>query len=308
MSNLQAEPVRWAIALHGGAGASPDRLTPESKKSREDALANVLKRATNQLEKNATALSVVEQVVRELEDHEKFNAGKGSVFNAKGGHELDASIMDGKTKACGAVAGVTIVKNPITLARLVMTDTRHVMLSNDGADDFAKEKKVELVSPKYFWTERMKARYEAFKSEDEEAKQDDHKGTVGCVAMDQHGNLAAATSTGGLVKKKFGRVGDSPIIGAGTYADNDSCAVSGTGIGEEYIRHSIAFSVSARMKLAQEPIETAVQHLLTKVLKPDTGGIIAVSKSGQLVAEHNTPGMSYGLADSNGKFEVGLKK
>ena len=306
----RAPSADWAIAIHGGAGVSPPLTNADEYAA---SLERALEIGRDILAEGGTSLDAVTAVVVDLENDPLFNAGRGAVLTNEERCELDASIMNGADLQCGAVASVTNVKNPILLARKVMTDSRHVFFTGNGAEAFAKEQGFSPVPNEYFQTERRKRSLQRAKEREQAgviapSGEPGYRGTVGAVALDSDGNLAAATSTGGLTNKRFGRVGDSPIVGAGTYADNDSCAVSGTGIGEEYIRHSIAFSVSARMKLAQEPIDTAVQHLLTKVLKPDTGGIIAVSKSGQLVAEHNTPGMSYGLADSNGKFEVGLKK
>jgi beta-aspartyl-peptidase (threonine type) len=218
--------------------------------------------------------------------------------------------MDGRSHACGAVAGTTIARNPISLARLVMTDTRHVLLAAGGADAFATEKGVPVVPRDYFVTEDQKQRWEKARNTREGAsipsadRLADRIGTVGCVALDRHGNLAAGTSTGGLVMKKFGRVGDSPIVGAGTYADNASCAVSCTGVGEEFIRHAIAYDISAQMKYAGTDLKAAVSKNLTQTLKPDYGGIIALDHKGNIVMDYNTKGMACAAADSSGRFEV----
>ena len=258
-------------------------------------------------------MDAVEQVIRFLEDDPQFNAGKGAVFNSDGGHELDASIMDGQTKACGAVAGVKTVKNPISLARLVMTKTQHVLLAGDGADRFAKEMKVDTVDQKYFWTEEqhqawLKAREKQKQLEGDTPSSTAHKGTVGCVALDKQGNLAAGTSTGGLTNKKYGRVGDSPIIGAGTYADNKTCAVSCTGIGEHFIRNAVAYDVSARMAYKGGSVKEAVSHVIHQILKPGDGGMIALAHDGSISMDFNTPGMARAAADSSGRFEVQLGK
>ena len=247
-------------------------------------------------------MDAVERVIRELEDDPIFNAGRGAVLNSEGGAELDASIMDGRTKACGAVASVRIAKNPISLARLVMTETRHVLLAAHGADRFAEEMKVDLVDNDYFRTDAQIKRWKAIKAKEQ--------GTVGCVALDSHGNLAAGTSTGGLMNKKYGRVGDSPIIGAGTYADNRTCAVSCTGVGEHYIRHAIAHDVSARMEYKQQSLRAAAHAAMHKTLKPGMGGIIAVDKDGNIALDFNTAGMSRAAADANGKWivELGSRK
>ena len=258
------------------------------------------------LDKGGTSLDAVEQVIRLMEDDPIFNAGKGAVFNSAGGHELDASIMDGRTKACGAIAGAKTVKNPISLARLVMTKTRHVLLTADGADRFAEEMGVERVDQKYFWTQRQYDNWQKARAKQDAADAEKKKGTVGCVALDRHGNLAAGTSTGGLTNKKYGRVGDSPIIGAGTYADNETCGVSCTGTGEEFIRNAISFDVSARMKYQRVPLEEAVKQVIHHVLKPDVGGLIALGRDGTIVTDFNTDGLSRASADSSGRCEVRL--
>ncbi len=235
--------------------------------------------------------------MRLLEDAPEFNAGRGAVFNSQREHELDASIMDGRTRACGAVGAVRTVKNPIGLARKVMSETRHVFLIADGAEQFATEQGVERVENSYFSTE----------SRLRDLKNLESQGTVGCVALDQRGNLAAATSTGGLTGKKWGRLGDSPVIGAGTYADNRSCAISGTGVGEEFIRRSLAFDVSARMLYGNQTLEEAAQDALDS-LPQGTGGLIAVGADGTVITIFNTPGMARGSADSSGRFQIGIGK
>ncbi|MEM7385826.1 MAG: isoaspartyl peptidase/L-asparaginase [Verrucomicrobiota bacterium] len=297
------EPGRYAILLHGGAGSSADSFGDAFNLARRETMAKALKAGTDRLKKGESSLDVVEAVVRILEDDPQFNAGKGSVYTDQGKCELDASIMDGRTLACGAVAGVTRIKNPITLARRVMTETRHVLLSGPGADQFGEEMKVARVANAYFKTRRQTKAWDGWKKR-QARKSPDSKGTVGCVALDQQGNLAAATSTGGMMGKKFGRVGDSPIIAAGTYADNETCAVSCTGVGEEYIRNAIAFDVSARMKYANISLEEAVTTIIENVLKKGEGGIIAVDRKGNLVSRFNTGGMAYAEANSDGKFEV----
>jgi beta-aspartyl-peptidase (threonine type) len=250
------------------------------------------------LDGGGTALDAVEAVIRSLEDDASFNAGRGAVLTREGNAELDASIMDGKTRACGAVAGVTRIKNPITAARAVMTETKHVLLGGDGADAFAKAQGLETVQPDYFLSDRR------WKDPKQESP---HYGTVGCVALDTHGNLAAGTSTGGTSKKLPGRIGDSPIVGAGTFADNPTCAVSGTGIGEEYIRNAVAYDVAAQMRYAGRSLQSAVSEIMTDRLNPGTGGIISVGHDGTIVMQHNTPGMSCGAADSGGRFEFFLQ-
>ena len=274
---------RFAIALHGGAGKSP---TADEAPAVERSLREALTIGEKVLAGGGTSLDAVEQVIRFLEDDPLFNAGRGAVFNSAGGHELDASIMDGRTKACGAVAAVRTVRHPISLSRLVMEKTRHVLLASDGAEKFADEMQVERVENSWFDTDKQRRAWEKAKAEAAKqsslAIQETHYGTVGCVALDQHGNLAAGTSTGGLTNKKFGRVGDSPIIGAGTYADNATCAVSCTGIGEQFIRHAVAYDISARMAYLKQPLAEAVSDVLTRRLSKNDGGIIALAQTGRL--------------------------
>jgi beta-aspartyl-peptidase (threonine type) len=308
IGNAMAEtPIKYALAVHGGAGNDWLRLDDDERALVQLSIKQAVIVGRDILAQGGSSLDAVEQVIRRLEDDPLFNAGKGAVFNSAGGHELDASIMDGRNRSCGAVAGVKSVKNPISLARLVMTRTRHVLLSSDGADEFAKEMKVDLVNQKYFWTQRRYDAWQRVKAE----KKDDHKGTVGCVALDSMGNLAAGTSTGGLTDKLYGRVGDSPIVGAGTYADNATCAVSCTGVGEHYIRNAIAYDVSARMAYLRQPVDQAVSEIFAKTLLADqgqVGGIIAVTHDGRITMQFNTKAMARGAADSSGRFEVSLAR
>lgn len=301
-------PKRYAIVLHGGAGTDPSKMTKAEIAAVESSLSKALTIGVEELDKGGTSLDAVEKVIRFLEDDPLFNAGKGAVFNAEGKHELDSSIMDGRTKACGAVASVRTVKNPISLARLVMTKTRHVLLVAEGAEKFAGEMKVDRVDQQYYFTEKAFDEWQK-KRANETAPSipgDSKKGTVGCAALDSHGNLAAGTSTGGLTNKKAGRVGDSPIIGAGTYADNATCAVSCTGTGEEYIRHAVAYDISARLAYKGETLKDAVHAILTTRLKPGDGGIIAVDRLGNITMRNNTTGLSRAAADSSGYKVVKL--
>ena len=319
-TNRAAAAEKFAIAIHGGAG-SPPASDNEAIDGRNRALAAALKHGVKILEQGGTSLDAVEQVIVMLEDDPLFNAGKGAVYNHVGGHELDASIMDGRDLNSGAVAGVTTVKNPIKFARLVMTETRHILLAGEGAEQFGKELKLDFVPNSYFDTPRAKASWQRAlkRAADEKANvkktgqrtrdlEPLYLGTVGCVALDKHGNLAGGTSTGGLTDKKFGRVGDSPIIGAGTYANNKTCAVSCTGTGERFIERAIAFDVSARMAYKKLNVDQAVAEVFAKSLPPNTGGLIAVSHTGEISIRFNTPGMSRAKADSNGLFEVTVGK
>jgi beta-aspartyl-peptidase (threonine type) len=313
---------RFAIAIHGGAGQSP---RDDTARPVEASLAKALEIGLAVLKKDGASLDAVEQVIRFLEDDPLFNAGRGACFNADGKHELDASIMDGRTLGCGGVAAVRTVRHPISLARLVMEKTKHVLLTSDGAEKFADEmgSTIERVENSWFDTDRQRRALERERAK--EAKQsnaaqdasdgllatgdrppatDSHYGTVGCVALDREGNLAAGTSTGGRTNKKFGRVGDSPIIGAGTYANNATCAVSGTGLGEQFIRHAVGFNISARMAYLKQPLKDAVAEVLHKTLDPDDGGLIALGADGTIVMDFSTAGMARASADSTGRREI----
>ena len=302
MNNQFTKPI--AIVIHGGAGKAPATL--EWRDNRQAVLGQALKTGKEMLESDRNSLDTVEAVVRILEDSAYFNAGKGAVFNAAAAHELDATIMDGKDRSAGAVGGVKTVRNPVSLARRVMTDTRHILLASDGADQFAEQykddPKIQIVPNSYFSTDHQRQRLERVRQR--EPRDSDSIGTVGCVALDKHGNLAAATSTGGLNNKQFGRLGDSPIVGAGTFADNDTCAVSCTGIGEDFMRNAVAFDISARMAYRGDNLDTAVSEILSNQARPVRGGIIAVGKDGQIVMRFNTEGMARAAADSNGRYEV----
>jgi len=306
-TQAQNQKPKFAIAIHGGAGVISKSMPDSIIMQYNSGLEIALKLGKEMLEKGEPALNVVEAVVRNLENNPLFNAGKGAVFTADGTHELDAAIMDGKNLSCGAVAGVKTVKNPISLARLVMEKTSHVLLSGSGADNFAKEMNVELVSPDYFFTQR---RYDQLlkAKEDEklkkEMKSEYKKGTVGCVVLDVYGNLAAATSTGGMTNKRNGRIGDAPIIGAGTYSNNATCAVSCTGTGEQFIRFTVAHDISAMMEYKNWTLQKSAEEVIFKKLNKDDGGLIAVDKDGNISLVYNSEGMFRGMADSNGKFEI----
>jgi L-asparaginase / beta-aspartyl-peptidase len=302
-------PIDYAIAVHGGAGAWKGATEEDFAAVQEDLLRAVTL-GRDMLAGGSSSLDVVERVVAKLEDSPHFNAGRGATFNARGGHELDASIMDGRNLACGAVAGVSTVKNPAKLARIVMQDTKHVMLIGKDADEFAKSRGVELVSPEYFWSPRQQARWKAFQEKGAPAASapaataEEHHGTVGCVALDRDGHLAAATSTGGLEGKLPGRIGDSPIIGAGTYADDTTCAASCTGVGEEFIRRAIAYDVAARMRYAGATLDEAVAAQFEERLRPNDGGLIAVDRRGRIVIRFNTAKMARAAADATGRLEA----
>ncbi len=256
------------------------------------------------LASGATSLDTVEAVIRILEDDPTINAGRGAVMNTAGGHELDATIMEGKTRACGSVGGVTTVKNPISLARKVMEKTPHVLLVTDGAEKFADQFSaadgIERVPNSYFTTEERKAEWKRLL----EKNQKGAAGTTGCACLDRHGNLAAATSTGGTANKLHGRLGDSPITGAGTYADNRTCAVSCTGTGEDFIRYAVAYDINARMRYGRQSLAEAAHAVLNQPDQLVRGGLVALDAQGNIAMEFNTGGMSRAAADSTGRFEV----
>jgi len=302
-----------SIAIHGGAGViSRATTTPEAERAYRADLERALDAGYAVLEKGGASLDAVVAAVRILEDSPLFNAGKGAVFNHEGINELDASIMDGATEKAGAVAGLRHVKNPIELARLVMEHSPHVMLAGEGAEEFALEQGLGLVPGTYFYTERRWQQLEEAQKAERTAsvpKEDiGFFSTVGAVARDRKGNLAAATSTGGMTNKRWGRVGDSPIIGAGTYADNDSCAVSATGSGEYFIRAVVAHEICARVRLSGVTAAQASHDVIQGKLKEigGDGGVIVVDREGALSLEFNTEGMFRGARDSNGRREVAI--
>jgi len=298
-------PAKWALAIHGGAGTIPKDLPAAEKEEYMQALTKALTLGKSMLAKGGTSLDTVEAVVRFLEDDPHFNAGKGAVFTHEGTNELDAAIMDGKTLSCGSVAGLKRIKNPISLARLVMEKSPHVFMVGEGAEAFAAEMKVETVDPKYFFTQKRYDQWqEELKKEREKEKAAKDRDTVGAVALDTYGNLAAATSTGGLTNKRFGRLGDVPVIGAGTYANNRTCAVSATGIGEEFIKHTVAHDISALMEYGGLTLQQAADKVIHQKLQPGDGGVIGVAHDGSIALVFNSEGMYRGAADANGRFEV----
>lgn len=305
----QTPAARWSIAIHGGAGTL-DRsdMTPEKEAAYRRALQDALDAGTAVLARGGTAMDAVTAVITRLEDEPRFNAGKGAVFTWDGGHELDASIMDGRSRAAGAVAGVTTVRHPILLARKVMEDSPHVMLAGRGAEEFARDKGLELVPNGWFDTDERREALTRLKTEKLSALDVDAKfGTVGAVALDAQGNLAAGTSTGGMTGKRWNRIGDSPVIGAGTYADNRACAVSGTGWGEYFIRVGVARSICARMEMKGESAQAAADAVMAEVgaLGGD-GGVIVVAPNGDAVFSFDTSGMYRARATSAGVSEVAI--
>jgi beta-aspartyl-peptidase (threonine type) len=315
------DPNRIMLVVHGGAGTiTRATITPEIEAQYRAGLERGLKAGYAVLASGGSSTDAVVATIKVFEDDPLFNAGKGAVFTHEGRNELDAAIMDGKTGLAGAVAGVTTVKNPITAARAVMEHSRHVMLISTGADQFAASQKLDIVDPSYFFTQRRWDQLQKAKEKDKieldhdgkqktssvmpEFWQTDHKfGTVGAVALDRYGNLAAGTSTGGLTNKMTGRVGDSPIIGAGTYADNATVAVSGTGTGEFYMRGLVAYDIAARMKYLKLPLAEAVDQTIKEQLidKHGDGGLIALDAKGNFKFGFNTEGMYRGYIRSDGK-------
>ena len=305
------ERPQWAIAVHGGAGMMErSDFTPEIRQAYAEKLSEALNAGGSILEQGGASLDAVEAAVRVLEDSPLFNAGKGAVFSAAGINEMDASVMDGKTGKAGAVAGVTVIRNPISAARRVMEASPHVMLAGAGAEAFAAEQGLTIVDKSYFYTEErwqslLKARQRA---EEQAADTTEKHGTVGCVALDKNGNLAAATSTGGMTNKKYGRIGDSPIIGAGTYADNSTCAVSCTGHGEYFITNAVAYDVATRLKYLGQPLQEATVEIINTKLKKQSaeGGLIAIDSAGNIAMPFNTSGMfrGYLLPDSLPKIFI----
>jgi len=301
-----------SIAIHGGAGViSRASMTEENERAYRADLGRALDAGYAVLESSGTSLDATVAAVRILEDSPLFNAGLGAVFSHAGINELDAAIMDGATRKAGAVAGVRHVRNPIELARMVMDRTPHVLLSGEGAEEFALEQGVKLVPGSYFHTERRWKQLEDAQRDGKTAATDadiGYFGTVGAVARDRHGNLAAATSTGGMTNKRWGRIGDSPIIGAGTYADNASCAVSATGSGEYFMRAVVAHEICARVRLTGARAADAARDVVQVMLKEISGdgGVIVVDRNGELSMEFNTDGMFRGARDSRGRREIAI--
>lgn len=336
VSQLQGpQNPRLGFVIHGGAGVIMRKeMTPEKEKEFRAKLEEAVLAGYKALQSGKSSLDAVEIAIRILEDSPLFNAGKGAVFTHDGINELDASIMDGKTLGAGAVAGLHKVKNPITLARAVMEKSEHVMMIGDGAEKFAAEQKIELVDPKYFWTqprwdalqkilkeekEKEESRKEKVKSQNlapgtetksavrdpQSANEEPYNkfGTVGAVALDKDGNLAAGTSTGGMTNKKYGRVGDAPIIGAGTYANNATCAVSATGWGEYFIRLGVARDISSIMEYQAQTVQAAADQVIKRKLQKlgGDGGIIAIDKFGNIGISFNSEGMYRAYINGAGK-------
>jgi beta-aspartyl-peptidase (threonine type) len=294
----------WRLLVHGGAGVIERHLlTRELDREIRAALDHALATGAAILEAGGDALDAVEAAARELEDDPHFNAGRGSVFTFQGTNEMDAAIMDGRTRAAGAVTGVTATRNPVSLARAVMEKSPHVMLSREGADQFSREQDLEQVGPEWFATAERRRQLDEVRAApggwfDEEMRY----GTVGAVALDHNGHVAAATSTGGITGKRWGRIGDTPIIGAGTWANDATCAVSATGAGEYFIRAAVAHEIDARMRLAGESVQQAADAAIADMGGlGGTGGVIAVAANGETALAFNSAGMYRGLASPEGR-------
>ncbi|WP_411894123.1 isoaspartyl peptidase/L-asparaginase family protein [Winogradskyella sp. A2] len=324
-SQKTTEKAEFAIIIHGGAGTILKKnMTPEREASFKAKLEEAIRVGHNILKNGGSSLDAVEKTINVMEDSPLFNAGKGAVFTHAETNELDASIMDGRTLNAGASAGTTTVRNPINLARAIMEKSNHVMLSGKGAETFAEEQGLTLVEPDYFFTEsrfnglkRVKEKQAKIeKNTDTESAlinfynediQNSKFGTVGCVALDKNGNIVAGTSTGGMTNKRYGRIGDAPIIGSGTYANNATCGVSSTGWGEYFIRAQVAHDISALIEYKGLSLQEAAKIVLDKVkaLGGD-GGIVALDKNGSMVAEFNTAGMYRAQMNDKGELNIGI--
>jgi L-asparaginase / beta-aspartyl-peptidase len=313
ISHAQLTPPpdgRWAIVIHGGAGP---KLTRKTLSRQDDiavriALTGAIAAGSEILEKGGTALDAVEAAVRMLEDDPLFNAGKGAVLTHDGTISLDAAIMDGKTRSAGAIAGTSKARNPVTAARKVMEDGRHVLISGTGADRFVEEQGLQTETQDYFETPARRKQLDDLQSGATTARDADEKyGTVGAVALDSEGHVAAATSTGGIVDKRWGRIGDSPLIGAGTYADDRGCAVSATGTGETFIRAGVAHEICARVRLSGEKIVPAASAVMAEVKAlGGSGGVIVLTPDGQIGWSFNTAGMYRAGKDSTGRERIAI--
>ncbi|MBG6235566.1 beta-aspartyl-peptidase (threonine type) [Pedobacter sp. CAN_A7] len=317
---------KYVMVIHGGAGTIlKANMTPAKELAYREALTQALKTGYEALKAGKSSMDAVEATIHVMEDSPLFNAGKGAVFTHDGKNEMDAAVMDGKTQMAGAVAGVTTIRNPISAARAVMEKSEHVMMVGKGAELFAKEAGLKMVPPSYFYTkDRWDGLQRAIKEDSAKAvldhgskksmlmgvqNKDNKFGTVGAVALDQAGNLAAGTSTGGMTNKKYGRVGDAPIIGAGTYANNETAGISATGWGEFYIRNVVAYDISAMMEYKKMSLQDATAAAIEKVGKMGgDGGLIALDRAGNVAMPFNTAGMYRGTVTENGEIEVLIYK
>ena len=315
---------KYVVVIHGGAGTILKKdMSPELEEQYRAKLKEALTQSYQKIKEGKSSLEAVDVAIVVMEDSPLFNAGKGAVFTSDGRNELDASIMYGKDKSAGAVAGLTVVKNPIKAAIAVMQKSEHVMMIGKGAEQFAKKEGLEIVNPKYFWTQHrwdalQKVKKAELKANQPNAMNNSHYpsyywvdkkfGTVGCVALDKDGNISAGTSTGGMTNKKYGRVGDAPIIGAGTYADKN-VGISGTGWGEFYIRTSAARTVAAKYEYQNKDVKTATQEVMLEIEKlGGDGGMIALDKNGNVAMTFNTEGMYRGTVTEDGEINIEIYK
>jgi len=299
---------KYAIVIHGGAGVmSEEKMDIETQNEYNAKLNEALELGEKLSKEGINATDVVVRVINILEDSPLFNAGKGAVFTYDEKVELDASIMEGKTLKAGAIAGVRNIKNPINAAREVMLNSDHVFLSGKGASEFAKKQGLEIVPNKYFYTKPRQESIRQLKKQERERTQKDNIGTVGCVVLDTYGNICAGTSTGGMTNKRYGRIGDAPVIGAGTYANNNTCAVSCTGHGEYYIRLGFARDISALMEYKNLSVGEACREEIRKLTElKGSGGVIALDSNGNIAMEFNTSGMFRGYIKSNGEKKIAI--
>lgn len=303
-----AQTSRYALVIHGGAGVmDQNTMTTEQQQEYIQVLNHVLYAGDSVLSHGGTCLDAVEKAIILMEDSPLFNAGKGAVFTHDGLVELDASVMDGKTLKAGAIAAVRDIKNPVRVARAVMEKSEHVFLNGEGASQFARDQGFHPVDNSYFYTEKRRKQLEELLKKEREAGTNDKHGTVGCVALDQYGNIAAGTSTGGMTNKRYGRIGDSPVIGAGTYANNQTGAFSCTGHGEYYIRLVFSRDISALMEYKGLSVQEACHTEIDKLTQlGGTGGVIGIDRFGNVAMEFNTPGMFRGYIKSNGEKQVAI--
>jgi len=303
-NDVRPEPYDYALVIHGGAGNMNFQNLPEVRQNvYNQALDSALQLGLDVLKEGGKSIDAVEQVIRYMEDNPLFNAGRGAVFTSEGKNELDASVMTGQDLNAGAVAGVTDIRHPISAARAVMEQSEHVMFAGQGASVFAREVGLEIVDPSWFFTEK---RFESY----QRALEKEKHGTVGCVALDQDGNLCAGTSTGGITNKKHGRIGDSPIIGAGTYANNATCGVSATGDGEYFIRWTVAHQISVLMEFKGMDVEAAAREVVEKQLVDagGSGGVVCLDTYGRAAMVTNTSGMFRAYGNSDGEHFVAIFK
>ena len=306
--SCNSNKVDFAIVVHGGAGTILKKnMSDEMELAYKLKLEEAINAGYNILEKNGSSKDAVEETIKILENSELFNAGKGSVLSNKGVVEMDASIMNGQNLNAGAISGIKTIKNPISAARLVMEKSEHVFLSGEGAEEFAKLQGLDIIDNEYFITEtRLKSLLNAKKRD---SIKDNKFGTVGCVAIDKFGNITSGTSTGGMTNKKWNRIGDVPIIGAGTYANNNTCGISSTGWGEYFIRNVVAYDISSQIEYKKISIDLAAKNTLKKVKDlGGNGGVIGIDKNGNILMDFNTEGMYRGYKKSDGESEISIYK